>query len=101
MFLLRAYESRYGQLFEDRRKVDLVGRHKYPETIKGAHELLVLASRQCGGSILREGRRKFINERGNGGRTIVMFTQTIGDRGEYESTPGINSPQGDPMTGKY
>ena len=99
--MLRSDESRYGQLFEDMRKVDFVGRDEYPKTINGAYELSVRTSSQFGGRIIRGGRRNFRNERGNGGRTIVMFTQTIGDRGEYESTPGINSPQGDPMTGKY
>ena len=82
LFLLRAYESRYGQLLEYSRKSDFVGIYEYPETIKGAYELLVRTSRQFGGSILRGGRRNFRNERGSGGRTSVMFTQKRGDRGE-------------------
>ena len=36
-FLLRADESRYGQLFEDMRKADFVGRDEHPETINGAY----------------------------------------------------------------
>ena len=35
LFFLQADESRYGQLFEDMRKADSVGRYKYPETIHG------------------------------------------------------------------
>ena len=38
MFLLRADESRYGQLFEDMRKAAFVGRYEYPETINGEYE---------------------------------------------------------------
>ena len=35
--LLREYESRYGQLYEDMRKADFVGRDEHPETINGAY----------------------------------------------------------------
>ena len=56
LFLLRADEYRYGQLFEDTTKSYFVGRDEYPEMINGAHELLVSTSRKFGGIILR-GRR--------------------------------------------
>ena len=35
LFLLRADECRYGQLFEDMKNADFVGRDEYPETING------------------------------------------------------------------
>ena len=84
LFLLRADEYRYKQLFEDMRKTDFVGRDEYPETINGACEVLVRASRMFGGSILRQRRQNFKRERGRGGITSVMFTQTIiiGNQGE-------------------
>ena len=44
--------------------------------INGAYEILVRISRQFSESILGGGRRNFRNERGRGGRTSVMFTQT-------------------------
>ena len=74
LFLLQAEKSRYGKLFGDMSKADFVGKDEYPETINGAYELLVLASRQFGGIILRGGRRNFRNENGYGGRTSIMFT---------------------------
>ena len=99
LFLLRVYESRYGKLFEDMSKADFVGKDEYPETINGAYELLVLASRQFGGIILRGGRRNFRNELGHGGRTSVVFTQTRGKRGERNYTSGSNLFQVDPVSG--
>ena len=53
LFLLRAYESRYGQLFEDLRRASFVGGYEYPQMINGEYELLVCTSSQFGGSILR------------------------------------------------
>ena len=76
------------------RKSYFLGRYEYPETINGAYELLVRTSGQFGGRILRRLRRNFINEHGCGGRISVMFTQTIGDQGERNSTSGSNSSQG-------
>ena len=61
MFLLQADKSRYGQLFEDMRKLAFVGRYEYPEAINGSYELLVHTSRQFGGRIIRRGRRSFRN----------------------------------------
>ena len=37
LFLLRADEYRYGQLFEDMRKAAFLGRNEYPEMINGAY----------------------------------------------------------------
>ena len=70
--------------------------------INGAYELLVCISRQFCGSILRKGRLNFKNESGCGGRTSVMFIQTIvrGDQGKHNSTPGINSSQEYPVLGR-
>ena len=67
--------------------------------INGAYDLLVRISRQFGGSMLRKGRLNFKNESGCGGRTSVMFIQTIvrGDQGKHNSTPGISSYQGYPV----
>ena len=61
--------------------------------LRAAYELLVRTSRKFGGIILRGGRQVFRNERGRGGRTRVMFTQTRGrgDRDERKSTPGKNN----------
>ena len=79
--MLRVDESRYAQLLEDLRKAAFVVRDEYPETINGAYELLVSASDQFCGIILRGGIRNVINEGGRGGRNSVIFTQTRGDRG--------------------
>ena len=49
LFLLREDKYRYGQLFEDTKKSDFVGRDEYPETINGAYELLVRNTKQFGG----------------------------------------------------
>ena len=57
LFLLRANKYIYGQIFEDMRKSDFVGRYEYPRIIKGGYGLLVCTSSQFGGSILRRGRR--------------------------------------------
>ena len=83
-------------------KADFVGGDEYPETINGAYELLLHTSRQFYGIMLRGGRRNFINEGVCGGRTRVMFTQTRGrgNRCKFNSTPGRNSYQGDPVTVK-
>ena len=48
---------------------------EYTEIINGANELLLLASGQFFGSILRGGRCSFRNEHVCGGRNSVMFTQ--------------------------
>ena len=70
--------------------------------VDGAYELLVRTARKFGGIILRVERQNFRNERGRGGRTSMMFTQTggRGGRGERNSTPGSNLSQGNPVSGK-
>ena len=56
LFLLQAYGSRYGKIFEDLFNSDFVGRYEYAETINGSYELLVRTSSQFGGRIIRGGR---------------------------------------------
>ena len=101
LFLVWADKSRYRRLFENRRKEGFVGRNEYPETINRAYKLLVHTSRPFGGSIIKGGRQFFINERGHGDRTSVMFIETRGDQGEPKHTSGSNSSQGYPIPVKY
>ena len=59
LFLLRANKYIYGQLFEDMRKSEFVGRYECPRIIKGGYKLSVCTSSQFGGSILRRVRLNF------------------------------------------
>ena len=52
------------------------------------------------GSIIKGRGRNFSNERGNGGRTSIVFTQTRDYLGEHKSTSESNSSQVDPVTRK-
>ena len=66
---------------------------QFSETINGEYKLFVRASRHFGGSVLRGEIRSFRNERGSGGKTIIMFTKTR-EKGYLcvcRSTPGSNS----------
>lgn len=81
LFFLWADESRYGYIFQYLRKAYFLGRDEYSEIINGAYELLLFTSSQLVVSILSGGRQHFRNERGCGGRTSVMFTQTRCVRG--------------------
>ena len=58
-------------------------------------------SSQFGGSILKGGKKDFRNECGHVVKTIAMFTQKRGDRGEHKYTSGSNLSQVDPVPGKY
>ena len=78
LFLLRADESRYVQLFEELSKSAFIGIHEYPYMVNGACDLLVRTSRKFGGIILRVGRQNFRSERRRGGRTSIIFTQARG-----------------------
>ena len=90
-FILRADETRYGDLLEELWKGVYRGRDEYPNTVSDAYELLLWTSQQIGYSQRRTGQPSH-RAQTSGKSEGFIFTQQ-GGRGRHGAERGNENNQ--------